>query len=337
MAYHNYYAEINEIDSSLSRDQNLHKLKEALRKWRKRQGTSARVVENLILEAISAFGNAAKYEEFRSTWDTRESQREPNREDQFRSLVLGAASDGEISQVEYRWLLEEARALEMNPEEAQVLIDSIASDAHASVARAPTPPSSAEIARFRQPLAAVAAADGALIGAFLGMLGRWAAILSFIALPVAIVMAAWKWTLDRRGGLPDFSEARKMVSKIGGLWMTLLYFALAIGFLILLWTLSWRVPIVGGLLSGLIAAGAAALFCAEPILTFQRWNRSKKTRKALLDWRRHVIPSLAFGAVLLLLLVVLSAIIGIGWTVLVVAVVAAAAAVVAYFLAKLRL
>lgn len=336
MTYHNFYAEISETDYSLSRDQNLHRLKEALRKWRKRQGDTARVAEHLILEAISVFGNASKYEQFRNTWESRESQREPNREDQFRSLVLGAASDGEITQVEYRWLLEEARTMGMDSEAARAFISSVAADARTSIASTSPAPSPAEIARFRQPLATVAAADGALFGVFLGMLGRWAAVLSFIALPIVVSLGAWKWTLDRRGGLPDFPEARKMVSKIGGIWMAFLYFVLAIALLVLLWTLCWRVPIAGGLLCGLLAAGAAALFCAESILTFQKWNRTKKTRKALLDWRRHVVPSLAFGAVLLLLLVVLSAVIGIGWTALVVSAVGVAVAVVDHYLAKLR-
>jgi hypothetical protein len=322
VTYHNFYAEISETDYSLSRDQNLHRLKEALRKWRKRQGDTARVAEHLILEAISVFGNASKYEQFRNTWESREAQREPNREDQFRSLVLGAASDGEISQVEYRWLLEEACTMGMDSEAARAFISSVAADTQASIASTSPAPSPAEIARFRQPLAATAAADGALFG--------------FIALPVVVGLGAWKWTLDRKGGLPDFSEARKMVGKIGGIWTAVLYFVLTIGLLVLLWTLCWRVPIAGGLLCGLIAAGTAALFCSESILTFQKWNRSKKTRKALLDWRRHVIPSLAFGAVLLLLLVVLSAVIGIGRTALVVAAVGVAAAVVDHYLEKLR-
>ena len=336
MAYHDYYAEISEIDYSLSRDQNLHRLKEALRKWRKRQGPSARVVENLILDAIPVFGNAAKYEKFRKAWESRESQREPSREEQFRNLVFGAASDGEISQVEYRWLLEEAHAMGMDSEQAPIVISSLAEEVQASIASASPVPSSKEIARFRQPLAAAAAADGALFGVFLGMLGRWAAVLSFIALPIAVGWGAWKWTFDRRGGLPDFSEARKMVGKIGGIWMTLLYFVLAIGLLVLLWILCWRVPLVGGLLCGLLAAGTVALFCAESILSFQKWNRSKKSRKALLDWRCHVVPSLAFGAVLLLLFVVLSAVIGIGWTALVVAAVGVAVAVVNHYLVMLR-
>lgn len=336
MAYHNFYAEISETDYSLSRDQNLLRLKEALRKWRKRQGDTARVAEHLIMEAISVFGNVSKYEQFRNTWESRETQREPNRDDQFRSLVLGAASDGEITQVEYRWLLEEARTMGMDSEAARAFISSVAADARSSIASTSPAPSPAEIARFRRPLAAAASADGALFGVFLGMLGRWASVLSFVALPAVVGLAAWKWTLDRRGGLPDFSEAKKMVGKIGGVWMALLYFVLVIVVLVLLWILCWRVPIVGGLLCGLIAAGTAALLCAEPVLSFERWNRSTKTRKALLDWRRHVIPSLAFGAILLLVLVVLSTVIGIGWTAFVVAAIGAAVAVINHYLVKLR-
>lgn len=336
MAYHNFYAEISETDHSLSRDENLLRLKEALRKWRKRQGDTARVAEHLILEAISVFGNVSKYEQFRQTWETKETQRTPNREDQFRSLVLGAASDGEITQVEYRWLLEEARTLGMDSETARAFISSVAADARASIASTSPAPSHAEIVRFRKPLAAVAAADGALFGVFLGMLGRWAAVLSFVTLPAVVGWAAWKWMLDQKGGLPDFSEAKRMVAKVGGVWMALLYFVLVIVLLALLWILCWRVPIIGGLLCGLIAAGTVALLCAEPILSFEKWNRSTRTRKALLDWRRHVIPSLAFGAILLLLLVVLSTVIGIGWTALVVVAIGAAVAVVNHYLVKLR-
>ncbi len=336
MAYHNYYAEISEMDCSLSREENLLKLKEALRKWRKRQSTSARVVENLVLEAISVFGNPARYEQFRRMWESKESQREPNREDQFRSLVLGAASDGEITQVEYRWLLEEARAIEMDPEAARTFISTVAGDVHATIVTELIAPEAAEIARFRIPLAVAAAMDCALLGVFLGMLGRWASVLAFIAMPAAIGLAVWRWAVERSGRITDSSELKKLAGAIGGWWMAALYFAMAVGLLIGLWMLCWRVPIAGALFCGLLAGGGSALLCAEPVLVFQTWNRMKKSSKALLDWRRHVIPSLAFGAILLLLVVVLSAFLGVGWTILVVTVLGTALAVVDHYLARLR-
>jgi len=334
--YRDFYREISEIDPGLPRDENLSRLKDALRKWRKRQGTGARNVENSILEAISVFGSPDGYQEFREAWESKESYREPNREDQFRSLILGAAGDGEISQVEYRWLLEEARAMGLDEDVARGLIASIAGEVHATIVTATIAPGAAETARFRLPLAATAAVDGALVGVFLGMLGRWASVLAFIVMPAAIGLAAWRWAVDRSGGLPDSSELKKLVGAIGGWGMAALCLVLAVGLLIGLWMLCWRVPIAGALFCGLLAGGVSALLCAEPVLAFQTWNRMKKSSKALLDWRRHVIPSLAFGAILLLLLVVLSAFIGIGWTVLVVAAIGTALAVVDHYLAKLR-
>ncbi len=282
------------------------------------------------------FASPERYAEFREEWESKESYREPNREDQFRSLILGAAGDGEISQVEYRWLLEEAQGLGIDESEARNLITTVAGEVHATIVTASIAPGAVETARFRVPLAAAAAVDGALLGAFLGMLGRPASVLAFIAMPAAIGLAVWRWAVERSGGLPDSSELKKLVGAIGGWWMAALYFAVAVGLLIGLWMLCWRVPIAGALFCGLIGAGVSALLCAEPVLAFQTWNRMKKSSKALLDWRRHVIPSLAFGAILLLLLVVLSAIIGMGWTILVVAVIGAALAVIDHYLAKLR-
>lgn len=334
--YRDFYAEISEIDPSLPRDENLRRLKDALRKWRKRQGTLARNIENSILEAVSVFGSEDRYQEFREWLESRETSREPNRKEQFRSLVLGAAGDGEISQVEYRWLLEEAHALGLDEGDARSLITLVAGEVHATISTTSVAPGAAEIAQFRTPLSVTAAVDGALAGLFFGMLGSWGAVLAFIVMPAAIGLAAWRWTLGRSGGLPDSSQMKKLIGSIGGWWMAALYFVLGIGLLIGLWTLCWRVPIAGALFSGLLAGGVAGLLCAEPILTFQNWNRMKKSGKALLDWRRHVIPSLAFGAILLLLLVVLSAVIGIGWTILVVAAIGTALAVVDHYLAKLR-
>jgi hypothetical protein len=129
MAYHDFYAEIVEIDPALSREENCLKLREALSKWKRRHGRSDRIIVDLIQAAISIFGHETKYRAFREQWEQRRTENSgPSIEERFADLVRGAAGDGKISAKELEWLLEEAKRSGVDESSAHKVISGILDD-----------------------------------------------------------------------------------------------------------------------------------------------------------------------------------------------------------------
>ena len=110
MKFFDYYENIEEIYPSYTREENLKRLREALRIWRKRQGDEARITENYINRALEVFSNLKKYDDFCKWYQDRQRGKiEISPEEEFRGLVHGAAIDGVITPSEYQMLLGEAK------------------------------------------------------------------------------------------------------------------------------------------------------------------------------------------------------------------------------------
>lgn len=62
----NYFREIQELDSNLSREENCQRLREAWHKWNKRIGAQAQNTQNLIKEALEIFEDEEKYKAYRA-------------------------------------------------------------------------------------------------------------------------------------------------------------------------------------------------------------------------------------------------------------------------------
>jgi hypothetical protein len=139
-SFRDYYSEIEELKPSHSREENLEHLREALKRWRKREGTDARNMENLINSAITLFGRVDQYDQFRKEWEERKQrQAGPNPEDELRAMILGALSDKILHKTEHSWLLDEAKRRGIPLARANALITELATKLGAVVGESVPP------------------------------------------------------------------------------------------------------------------------------------------------------------------------------------------------------
>lgn len=141
MAFSDYYEEIEEIDPSYSREENLKNLKDALRVWGRRHGDEARIKETFINRAQEVFSNPKRYDDFCKWYQERQSDiSNTNPEGEFETLVHGAAMDGILTPSEYQMLLEDAKRKEIPKGKAEDIIQRIAGEHDATIGEVETQP-----------------------------------------------------------------------------------------------------------------------------------------------------------------------------------------------------
>ena len=142
MKFFDYFENIEEMDPAYSREENLKRLREALRIWRKRQGDEARITENYINRALEVFSDPVKYDDFIHWYhDQQKGKIEITPEEEFRGLVHGTALDGIITPAEYHMLLGEAKRKGIAKGDAEGIIQIIADEHGAKIGEVETQPS----------------------------------------------------------------------------------------------------------------------------------------------------------------------------------------------------